>query len=301
MKKVRSLLVKTVITGISAASVATPFLYNSHTALASTGGLTATDAINWVKSKVGHGIDYDGCYGAQCVDLAKAYYAHLKQSPSFGNGSGYTSNALPSGWKRYKGASPKKGDILVYTGGYGGYGHVAIYESDYSTYHQNWNSHSYVERVTYKYNASSSIKYWGVIRPDFAPEKNSGGTTTTKTTTAAPKNGLVKENGVWKYYTNGKVNTSFQGLVKYKNNWYYVRKGKIDFNYTGMGRTITTKRWYYVKKGKINFSYTGLAKNPENNKLYYMKKGKFDTSYNGNVKYNGKIYIVRKGCATLKK
>ena len=68
-----------------------------------------------------------------------------------------------------------------------------------------------------------------------------------------------------------------------------------------MGRTITTKRWYYVKKGKINFSYTGLAKNPENNKLYYMKKGKFDTSYNGNVKYNGKIYIVRKGCATLKK
>lgn len=36
---------------------------------------TADEAINWVKSKVGQALDYDGYYGAQCVDLIMYYYA----------------------------------------------------------------------------------------------------------------------------------------------------------------------------------------------------------------------------------
>lgn len=34
---------------------------------------TAEEAINWVKSKLGQGLDMDGAYGAQCVDLILAY------------------------------------------------------------------------------------------------------------------------------------------------------------------------------------------------------------------------------------
>ena len=37
-------------------------------AKAGTAGHSADDAINWVKSKVGTGLDYDGVYGNQCVD-----------------------------------------------------------------------------------------------------------------------------------------------------------------------------------------------------------------------------------------
>ena len=36
---------------------------------ASTGGRSADDAINWARSQVGIGLDYDGAYGNQCVDL----------------------------------------------------------------------------------------------------------------------------------------------------------------------------------------------------------------------------------------
>ena len=132
---------------------------------------SADDAINWVKSQVGHGIDFDGSYGCQCVDLIQAYYSFLGASPASGNGADYRNNSLPAGWNRIQGAQPQKGDILIYTGGYKDLGHVAIYESDRSHYHQNFDSHSYVERITYMYNGLSN-PYWGVIRPNWSSGHN---------------------------------------------------------------------------------------------------------------------------------
>lgn len=135
---------------------------------ASTGGKSADDAINWVKSQVGKGLDYDGVYGNQCVDLICYYYQYLGQRSPGGNGADYSWNALPSGWQRLQGVQPQKGDILVYSGNSSNpYGHVAIYAADRETYHQNFNSHPYVEKVTYRYNGLSN-SYWGVIRPDWS-------------------------------------------------------------------------------------------------------------------------------------
>ena len=130
--------------------------------------MTADDAVKWAKSKVGQSVDVDYAYGAQCVDLIKAYYTFLGFYPVKGNGSDYTHNVLPPGYVRIKDAKPQKGDILVYTGGGKGYGHVAIYESDYSTYHQNFGGNQYVMHVTHiPYNGMTTVNYWGVIRPDF--------------------------------------------------------------------------------------------------------------------------------------
>lgn len=145
--------------------VLTPFQTKAGTA-----GHSADDAINWVRSKVGTGLDYDGVYGNQCVDLICYYYQYLGQTSPGGNGADYAWNALPSGWQRIQGAQPQKGDILVYSGNSSNpYGHVAIYAADRETYHQNFNSHAYVEKVTYKYNGLSNA-YWGVIRPDFGSQ-----------------------------------------------------------------------------------------------------------------------------------
>ncbi|MBO6214117.1 MAG: DUF4214 domain-containing protein [Lachnospiraceae bacterium] len=140
---------------------------------------TRDEAIDWVFSQLGNGIDYDGVYGNQCVDLIMAYYEYLGVKPVRGNGADYVSNELPEGWQRIEGAAPQKGDILVYTGGYGGYGHVGIYESDYVHYHQNVKK-DYVECITdWAYNGFSTHTYWGVIRPDFMTtegSENDGGT-----------------------------------------------------------------------------------------------------------------------------
>lgn len=129
---------------------------------------TRDEAIDWVQSQIGTGIDYDGVYGNQCVDLIKAYYHYLGVDAVRGNGKDYADNALPDGWSRVQGGIPEKGDIIVYGASASNeYGHVAIYESDYETYHQNFNGHGYVEKVTaYRYTGLSNT-YWGYIRPDW--------------------------------------------------------------------------------------------------------------------------------------
>ena len=138
-------------------------------ASASTGGKTADDAINWVRSKAGQPLDYDGAYGAQCVDLICFYYRCLGQTSPGGYAKEYRTNALPSGWQRLQGVQPQKGDILVYNpSAKNEAGHVAIYESDYSTWHQNYADRQYVVNVTnVRYNNFDNT-YWGVIRPDFS-------------------------------------------------------------------------------------------------------------------------------------
>lgn len=138
-------------------------------ASASTNGHTAQEALTWVRSQLGKSLDYDGVYGAQCVDLIKYYYDYLGcASYARGNGADYASNALPSGWTRHKGAQPQPGDIIVYGASSSNpYGHVAIYESDYVTYHQNFNGCAYVVRFNYHYKNDVYSPYWGVIRPDF--------------------------------------------------------------------------------------------------------------------------------------
>ena len=132
---------------------------------------SANEAINWCASKVGQSLDYDGAYGAQCVDLIMYYYQFLGVSGGGGNACDYTSNALPSGFTRTAGGKPQKGDILIYTGGYG---HVAIYDSDNVSYHQNWNG-QYVQRVERYYGNSVWVQsegvtktYWGCIHPNFS-------------------------------------------------------------------------------------------------------------------------------------
>ena len=133
---------------------------------------TADEAIEWVKSQVGKSIDYDGAYGAQCVDLILAYYNYLGAPTSTGNACDYTWNTLPDGWQRLEGVEPQKGDILVYTDS--SYGHVGLYESERSHYHQNISyngvAHQWVENITWAYNGFDS-KYWGVIRPNWADTK----------------------------------------------------------------------------------------------------------------------------------
>ena len=133
-------------------------------AFASTNGKTADDAINWVRSLNGQTVG-----SGECVALIVAYYSYLGQTSPGGNGVDYWYNDLPAGWTRIPNAQPQKGDILVYgSSSDNKYGHVAIYESDYSTWHQNFGSARCVTHVTqYKYNEFKN-PYWGVIRPDFS-------------------------------------------------------------------------------------------------------------------------------------
>ncbi len=178
IKNVKSILEKTVCYMLILTLIVSIEIVSENKVYAT--NFTADQAIAWVQSQVGKAIDVDGYYGAQCVDLIMAYYQYLGVSRASGNGKDYATNRLPDGWSRIQGASPQKGDILVYTTGT--YGHVAIYESDNITYHQNFGG-QYVRKIAGKYNSVRG-GYWGVIRPNFKA-------------TTAPTNPSISKNQAW--------------------------------------------------------------------------------------------------------
>lgn len=123
---------------------------------------TADEAISWCYSQLGSMVG-----SGECVALVKAYFQYLGVEPMWGNGVAYASNPLPEGCIRVHGGQPRKGDILIYGERVpGDLGHVAIYESDWSVFHQNV-SGRYVERFTSCRFNDMSNPYWGYIRPDF--------------------------------------------------------------------------------------------------------------------------------------
>lgn len=77
-------------------------------------------------------LDYDKAYGAQCVDVTKAYYKEvLGIAPKMGNAIDYWYSIDPR-FIRIANTptnSPKPGDILVFGKSYGYYGHVAVVTS----------------------------------------------------------------------------------------------------------------------------------------------------------------------------
>ncbi|MBQ9229102.1 MAG: CHAP domain-containing protein [Eubacterium sp.] len=143
---------------------------------------TKSEAVAWAKSQVGKALDYDGSYGAQCVDFIYYYYKYLGKTPQGGNASAYISNTVPSGWSRISvstNTALKAGDIAVYktnitdggTAITGSNGHVSIVASDtsgstFTCYQQNSKNRQYVTK-------DSGIKksyLKCVIRPDFKSE-----------------------------------------------------------------------------------------------------------------------------------
>ena len=137
--------------------------------------ITQIDAVAWANAQVGKKLDYDGAYGAQCVDLIKYYYNEFGvASYAKGNGSDYASNNLPTGWSRIaytSGFVAQPGDIAVWTNSGGSnYGHVAIVisatSSKMNVVEQNHNGTGNDPCNTYSYSyGSSSMTFYGVIRP----------------------------------------------------------------------------------------------------------------------------------------
>ena len=130
----------------------------------------------WVKKNLGKGIDYDGAYGVQCVDLVKSFIKNvLGITPqSIGNAIEYYNKRNSSPylkdnfkWINYKkGFVPQKGDICVFTSKSGN-GHVSIATGQgnsnfFYSYDQNYpgGKHEPMTEIKHTYNS-----LLGVLRP----------------------------------------------------------------------------------------------------------------------------------------
>ena len=245
----------------------------STAAFASTNGKTADDAINWVRSLNGQPVG-----SGECVALIKAYYSYLGQTSPGGNGADYSWNQLPAGWQRLQNAQPQKGDILVYSGnGANPYGHVAIYESDYSTWHQNYAYQRKVVHVTnVRYNGFDN-PYWGVIRPDFSsptptPSYADIGTNVYRY--------LIRTDG-WKhigtnYGSNNYVTISAANTGDPEQIWKFIRQGDGSYCIQNM-----YSDWYLtyegdcVQQAKVTVSWLNTNKASRFQWYIYDKNGTF--------------------------
>ena len=101
-------------------------------------------------------------------------------------------------------------------------------------------------------------------------------------TVPAAGNGLIydSETGIWTYYTDGEVDTTYTGLAKNDYGWWYVNAGYLDLTYTGMAKN--SYGWWYVTDGSLDLTYTGMAKNAYG--WWYMTDGKLDLTYTGMAK-----------------
>lgn len=114
---------------------------------------------------------------------------------------------------------------------------------------------------------------------------------------AAEYTGIRKStNGVWNYYTNGEVDTSYNGLAKYNGDWWYVKNGEIRFDYTGLCKHNGT--WWYVSGGKVNFKAKGLCK--YNGTWWYVENGQVNFKAKTLCKYNGSWWYVQNGQVNFK-
>ena len=242
-------------------------------AFASTNGKTADDAINWVRSLEGQPVG-----SGECVALIVAYYSYLGQTSPGGNGADYSWNQLPAGWQRLQNAQPQKGDILVYSGnGANPYGHVAIYESDYSTWHQNYAYQRKVVHVTnVRYNGFDN-PYWGVIRPDFSsatptPSYADIGTNVYRY--------LIRTDG-WKhigtsYGSNNYVTISAANTGDPEQIWKFIRQGDGSYCIQNM-----YSDWYLtyegdcVQQAKVTVSWLNTNKASRFQWYIYDKNGTF--------------------------
>ena len=242
-------------------------------AFASTNGKTADDAINWVRSLNGQTVG-----SGECVALIKDYYSYLGQTSPGGNGADYSWNQLPAGWQRLQNAQPQKGDILVYSGNAANkYGHVAIYESDYSTWHQNYAYQRKVVHVTnVRYNGFDN-PYWGVIRPDFSsptptPSYADIGTNVYRY--------LIRTDG-WKhigtnYGSNNYVTISAANTGDPEQIWKFIRQSDGSYYIQNM-----YSDWYLtyegdcVQQAKVTVSWLNTNKASRFQWYIYDKNGTF--------------------------
>ncbi len=249
---------------------------------------TKADAIKWLEANEDKTTFGDG----NCVYLIYYYCAYLGFSHSGPNACDYTSYSIPSDWSRVKGGTPQKGDIIIYAGN-GGYGHVAVYENDTSTWHQNIDGKTCVTNVSYNYKnikAADGSGYWGYIRPDF---EDGGATDSPKVTvdTSSDKYSITNTNAVLcgNIYNPFGAKVSKCGIKLYNENGTLLKDFSNSISFTDsnvkiwfdlnneVGYTLTRGTKYkYVLYGVVD------GKTYSTSTQTFTTKGGYTLSYNAN-------------------
>jgi hypothetical protein len=122
----------------------------------------------------GNGVDFDGYYGDQCVDIVQFYNKDIIGAPILTGNAKDIWNTYPKGFytqiPNLPNNYPQVGDIVIWDGGVGsGNGHIAIAGFSnvwaLATFDQNWIPGDPCKFVNHNYN---NIIGW--LRPNNQPQ-----------------------------------------------------------------------------------------------------------------------------------
>lgn len=150
---------------------------------------TQDQAVSYIKSTIGKGIDFDKSYGYQCMDLSVDYLYYVTEGKvrMWGNAKDAINNdfkGLATVHKNTPNFLPKPGDIAVDVSGE--YGHIQnVLSADlnqYTVVEQNWlgGGASFTEFATKRTHSYGNNLYF--IRPKFAKGKSKPSKTVKETT-----------------------------------------------------------------------------------------------------------------------
>ncbi len=132
------------------------------------------------------------------------------------------------------------------------------------------------EQITLPYFSTydAYLNYQGVIKPTV--------------------DGLYKDDdGVYRYYVDGKVDTSFSGIVEYEGGEFFVAKGVLCSDANGMQQNVADGKWYFLSQGQIQRGHNGLAE--YDGAWFYLTDGEINTTINGLVSYDGGQFVFAEG------
>lgn len=125
----------------------------------------------------GQKVDFDGSFGAQCVDLYRQYcqdVLNIPQTPPV-VGAYQIFDTAPDAFEKIKNTPlglPQKGDIMIWAQSYGGYGHVGIVTqatlSSFTAFEQNDPLGSPCTLKNYSYKA---VTGWIRLKPQLPPQQ----------------------------------------------------------------------------------------------------------------------------------
>ena len=269
---------------------------------------TLDQAMAWLESVNGKTL-----YNGQCVGLIKEYYIFLGAPTPWGNACDYATNTPPEGWKKIPGATPQKGDILVWIKGSNNYGHVAICAGSNKFFHQNWHG-KYVEILDKSYTGGFTIKstsefaeYWGVIRPDFCSHssydsnylcKSCGAVKPSKVTSMSETTYIITTTNAktrkGPYETCDKVNDIAKDTIITVN-------GKMTNTKDNLWYRLTDGSWIYSEHiKKYSITYADIADGTYRLKNVATGKYLIVDAGNGANKQNVSVWPLVESCTEQK-
>ncbi len=235
MKKIWVFLATIVIlVGLAGSSIMPTYATTAH---------SVAEAVDWAKSQEGQSLNYDGVFGAQCVDLIAYYYSYLGHITPGGNAIDYASNQLPSGWTRVYG-DYHAGDIAVWYANHscsscytGVNGHIGIITdvgtTTFNTIDQNGpNNKGYCKANTYPISALKCA-----IRPDFS--------------NVVAYNPFSSASASNISNTNAQINAELSSVQYVTEGGFFISKSADMSNHTQVKETLNTSvksMWYDMNK-----------------------------------------------------